>query len=49
MVDNPNSVLQGDLHTSGHGVQQRVALQITTAHTPIPAGGIADMAPAVRV
>jgi hypothetical protein len=44
MVDNPNSVLQGDLRTTGPNMQQRVALRITTTHTPIPAGGIADMA-----
>ena len=44
MVNNPNSVLQDDLQTSGHGMQQRIALPITTTHTPIPAGGIADMA-----
>ena len=40
MVDNPNSLLQGDLQTSGQNMKGRVFLQVTTAHAaPVPAGG----------
>lgn len=45
MVDNPNSVLQGDLQTSGQGMKGRVFLQVTTSHAvPVPAGGLSNMA-----
>ncbi len=45
MVDNPNSVLQGDLQTSGQNMKGRVFLQVTTAHAaPVPAGGTSNTA-----
>jgi hypothetical protein len=44
MVNNPNSLLQHDLQSSGQNMKRRVFLHVTTVHTPIPAGGIADTA-----
>ena len=45
MVDNPNSLLQSDLQTSGQNMKGRVFLQVTTAHAaPVPAGGLSNMA-----
>jgi hypothetical protein len=44
MVNNPNSVLQADLQTSGQQMRGRVFLQVTTTHTPVPAGGASNTA-----